>query len=59
VLLLFGLAGSYARRHWTFWLSWTADPVAALRIVLSTLKRPRRWRTRAYEADSVVGTASA
>ncbi|MCU0627546.1 MAG: glycosyltransferase, partial [Gemmatimonadaceae bacterium] len=41
VLLLFGLAGSYARRHWTFWLSWTADPVAALRIVLSTLKRPR------------------
>lgn len=59
VLLLFGLAGSYVRTYPTFWLSWTADPVAAFRIVLSTLKRPRRWRTRAYEADSVVGASPA
>jgi dolichol-phosphate mannosyltransferase len=54
VLLQFGLAGSYATRHWTFWLSFTADPVAAIRIVLSSLKRPRQWRTRHYEADTVV-----
>lgn len=56
VLLQFGLAGSYAERHWTFWLSFTADPVAAIRIVLSSLKRPRQWRTRQYEQDTVVAT---
>jgi dolichol-phosphate mannosyltransferase len=54
ILLQFGLAGSYAERHWTFWLSFTADPVAAIRIVLSSLKRPRQWRTRQYEAETVV-----
>ena len=54
VMLTFGLAGSYANRHWTFWLSFTADPVAAVRIVLSSLKRPRQWRTRAYDQDTVV-----
>lgn len=53
-LLQFALAESYAERHWTFWLSFTADPVAAIRIVLSSLKRPRQWRTRAYEQDTVV-----
>ncbi len=54
VLLQFGLAESYAQRHWTFWLSFTADPLAAVRIVLSSLKRPRQWRTRQYEQDTVV-----
>ena len=54
VLLQFGLAGSYAERHWTFWLSFTADPVAAIRIVLSSLKRPRQWRTRQYDGETVV-----
>ncbi len=54
VLLQFGLAGSYAERHWTFWLSFTADPLAALRILLSSLKRPRSWRTRQYDGDTVV-----
>lgn len=54
ILLQFGLAGSYAERHWTFWVSFTADPVAAVRIVLSSLKRPRHWRTRQYDADTVV-----
>ena len=54
VLLTFGLAGSYAVRHWSFWLSFTADPLAAIRIVLSSLKRPRQWRTRRYEQDTVV-----
>ncbi len=54
ILLTFGLAGSYAERHWTFWLSFTADPLAAIRILLSSLKRPRQWRTRQYEAETVV-----
>ena len=54
VLLQFGLAGSYAERHWTYWLSFTADPVAAIRILLSSLKRPRQWRTRQYDHDTVV-----
>ena len=54
ILLTFGLAGSYAERHWTFWLSFTADPLAAIRIVLSSLKRPRQWRTRQYEAETVI-----
>jgi dolichol-phosphate mannosyltransferase len=59
VALLFPIASAYVRTYPTYWLSWTADPVAAVRIVLSTLKRPRRWRTRAYEADSVVGATPA
>ena len=54
ILLQFGLAGSYAHRQWTFWLSFTADPVAAIRIVLSSLRRPSQWRTRRYEHDTVV-----
>jgi len=31
-----------------FWLSPLADPLAALRILLSTLQRPRSWRGRSY-----------
>lgn len=54
ILLTFGLKGSYAERHWTFWLSFTADPAAAIRIVLSSLKRPRQWRTRQYEQETVI-----
>ena len=53
VLLQFALAGSYAVRGATFWLSPTADPLAALRILLSTLRRPTRWRSREYRAAGV------
>jgi dolichol-phosphate mannosyltransferase len=48
VLLQFALAGSYAVRGAPFWLSPLADPRAALRILLSTLRRPTRWRGREY-----------
>jgi dolichol-phosphate mannosyltransferase len=48
VLLQFALAGSYERRGVPFWLSPAADPLAALRILLSTLRRPARWRGREY-----------
>ncbi len=47
-LLLLPLRASYARRGITWWLSPLADPLAAYRLVLSSLTRPRAWRTRNY-----------
>ena len=44
--LLVAVRGSYARRGLPFWLSPTADPAAALRLWLSTLRRPTAWRGR-------------
>lgn len=55
VLLQRALAASYARTGLAFWLSPTADPLAALRIVLSTVRRPRAWRGRAYAKMGKVG----
>lgn len=46
--LLPALQTSYARRGITWWLSPFADPLAAVRLVLSSARRPRRWRTRNY-----------
>lgn len=48
VLLQRALAPSYARRGAPFWLSPLADPLAALRILLSTVRRPTEWRGRQY-----------
>lgn len=48
VLLQRALAPSYERRGLAFWLSPTADPLAAYRILLSTLRTPRSWRGRQY-----------
>jgi dolichol-phosphate mannosyltransferase len=47
-LLLVAIAPSYERRGATWWLSPLADPVAALRLVLSSIRRPTRWRSRTY-----------
>ena len=55
VLLQRALAASYARRGLAFWLSPTADPLAAVRIVLSTVRRPKAWRGRAYSKLGKVG----
>ena len=52
VALQWALATSYERRGAPFWLSPLADPLAALRILLSTLRTPKRWRSRAYGALS-------
>lgn len=49
LLLLLGIRGSYTQHGPSFWLSPLADPLAFVRILLSTLVRPKRWRTRAYE----------
>lgn len=40
------IRGSYARRGLPFWLSVTADPAAAVRLWLSTVRRPTAWRGR-------------
>lgn len=56
VLMRFGLnlaiAPSYdfsqAKARWLFWLSPFADPLAVLRIFLSSLQSPKQWRGRSY-----------
>ena len=50
--LLNGLSRSYAERGWSFWLSPLADSAAVFRIVLSTVRRPRRWRGRRFQLDA-------
>lgn len=47
-LLLIPLRHSYARTGPTWWLSPLADPLAAYRLVKSSVTRPREWRTRRY-----------
>ena len=48
VAMLLALWGSYERRTLGFWLSPLSDPLAAWRLVLSTLRRPRAWRGRTF-----------
>lgn len=48
VAMLFALSGSYERRTVGFWLSPLSDPLAAWRLFLSTLRRPRAWRGRTF-----------
>lgn len=51
--MLFAIAPSYdrsqAKGSWLFWLSPFADPLAVLRIILSALQKPKKWRGRSYE----------
>ncbi|MBW8770673.1 MAG: glycosyltransferase [Gemmatimonadetes bacterium] len=48
LLLLRPLSHSYERPGPSFWLSWITDPLAVVRIVLSTLQQRRQWRGRSY-----------
>ena len=41
---------SQAQGRWLFWLSPLADPLAALRIFLSSTQTPTQWRGRQYES---------
>jgi dolichol-phosphate mannosyltransferase len=50
ILLQRALAPSYEQRGLAFWLSPLADPLAALRILISTLRRPTQWRGREFIA---------
>ncbi|MBM0744246.1 glycosyltransferase family 2 protein [Phormidium sp. CLA17] len=51
--LNFAIAPSYdlsqAKASWLFWLSPLADPLAVLRIFLSSMQTPKSWRGRTYE----------
>jgi dolichol-phosphate mannosyltransferase len=40
---------SLAPRSWLFWLSPFADPLAVIRIFLSSWQTPKRWRGRVYD----------
>jgi dolichol-phosphate mannosyltransferase len=61
VLIRWGMqaavAGSYdwqaASGSWAFWLSPLADPLAVLRIFLSSVQRPKQWRGRVYGEQDV------
>lgn len=50
--LLFAIAPSYDRTTatypWCFWFSPLADPLAVLRIFLSSIRVPKQWRGRTY-----------
>jgi dolichol-phosphate mannosyltransferase len=46
--LLGALFRSYERPGLAFWLSPLADPLAVVRVLLSTVRRPRAWRGRRY-----------
>jgi dolichol-phosphate mannosyltransferase len=57
VAVRFGLsaaiAPSYENRGLPFWLSPLADPIAVLRVALSSVRRPTAWRGRAYKRREV------
>ncbi|MEP1058940.1 MULTISPECIES: 2'-O-glycosyltransferase CruG [Cyanophyceae] len=40
---------THASSAWLFWLSPLADPIAVLRLFLSSLQTPTQWRGRSYE----------
>jgi dolichol-phosphate mannosyltransferase len=46
--MLLAIAPSYAVSSLWFWLSPLADPLAVLRICLSSWKKPTKWRGRSY-----------
>lgn len=48
LLLLVATRGAYERTDLPYWLSPLADPLAAIRITISSLRRPKSWRGRAY-----------
>jgi dolichol-phosphate mannosyltransferase len=51
--LNWAIAPSYdfnqTKSNWLFWLSPLADPLAVLRIFLSSVQQPKQWRGRHYE----------
>lgn len=46
--MLIAIAPSYAGSSFWFWLSPLTDQLAVLRIFLSSLKKPTKWRGRSY-----------
>ena len=58
VALQFAILPSYdlsqANQRWIFWLSPFADPLAVLRIWMSSLRTPNSWRGRQYDLDGAM-----
>lgn len=52
VLMLLALAPSYEKRTAGFWLSPLSDALAWVRLVASTLVRPRAWRGREFRHEA-------
>ena len=50
-MMLLALAGSYERRSAAYWLSPLSDPLAAIRLLLSSARRPRAWRGRSFTLE--------
>ncbi|HYV97700.1 MAG TPA: glycosyltransferase family 2 protein [Gemmatimonadaceae bacterium] len=48
-LMNVAVRSSYAKHGLSFWLSPLADPLAVIRLVLSSARRPKAWRGRNYE----------
>ncbi|MEL7421211.1 MAG: glycosyltransferase family 2 protein, partial [Cyanobacteria bacterium J06555_3] len=46
--MLLAIAPSYSGSSFFFWLSPLADQLAVLRIMLSSAKKPTKWRGRNY-----------
>lgn len=53
MLMSFAVAGSYSRHSAGYWLSPLSDPLAALRLLWSTLRRAHAWRGRTYSRATV------
>ncbi|MEL6579724.1 MAG: 2'-O-glycosyltransferase CruG [Cyanobacteria bacterium J06621_12] len=47
--MLLAIAASYSGSSFFFWLSPLADQLAVLRILLSSAKKPTKWRGRSYD----------
>ena len=58
VLMLWALRGSYAHRSFGFWLSPLSDPLAALRLMVSSARRPTSWRGRRFVAGASAETST-
>lgn len=57
LIILIAIAPSYQRsanssQSWLFWLSPLADPLAVIRIFLSSSQTPTQWRGRVYPLSS-------
>lgn len=48
IAMLGALAQSYTLKHWTYWLSPIADPLAAARVFVSALSQKKSWRGRRF-----------
>lgn len=53
LMMLAALRGSYAEGGAPYWCSWLADIPAAIRLTISTLRTPKRWRGRSYSGLAV------